>query len=66
MKIILPFFVAYFGSKIIFSIFDFSYSLFNDPFDLFSFLVDILVFGILYLVSFYAIEIFNKKTHSED
>lgn len=48
MKFIIPFLVAFIGSKLIFSFFNFSYLVFDDPFNLLHFSIDIGVFIILW------------------
>ena len=51
MKYVMVFLFAYFGSRLILSLFNFSYNIISDPFDLTSFLIDIGVFVMLWVVA---------------
>ncbi|OEE99373.1 hypothetical protein A1QK_11890 [Vibrio genomosp. F10 str. 9ZD137] len=51
MKYVIVFLFAYFGSRLIFSLFNFSYNIISDPFDLTSFLIDIGVFVMLWILA---------------
>ena len=57
MKFFIPFLIAYLGSKLVFSFFDFKYAIFSEPFDVVKLLIDIGVFGILF---FAGTTLFNK------
>jgi hypothetical protein len=50
MKFLIPFLIAFIGSKLIFRLFDFNYSLFSDPFDGVKLLIDTGVFFILFVL----------------
>ena len=48
MKYFVSFLVAYIVSRLIFSAFDFQYSLFSEPFDIGKLVIDVGVFGVLF------------------
>lgn len=50
MKFLIPFLIAFLGSKLIFRLFDMNYSLFVDPFNWVSFLIDLGVFTALWIL----------------
>jgi hypothetical protein len=50
LNFLIPFLTAYFGSKGIFYLFAFEYSLFSDAFDIQKLLIDISVFGVLFYI----------------
>ena len=50
ISFLIPFLVAYLGSKGIFYLFSFEYSLFMDAFDVQKLLIDISVFGVLFYI----------------
>ncbi|HHF3077078.1 TPA: hypothetical protein ACPJ1A_004643 [Vibrio diabolicus] len=51
MKYVIVFLFAYLGSRLIFSLFNFSYNIISDPFDLTSLLIDIGVFLMLWVLA---------------
>lgn len=51
MKYIVPFLFAYLGSKLIFSLFNFSYNFISDSFDLINLTIDIGVFAVLWVLA---------------
>lgn len=58
-----PFLIAFFGSKVIFYLFSFDYSVFSDTFDIQKLLIDLGVFGVLFYISSIGVNYFtsNKK-----
>ena len=50
LNFLIPFLTAYFGSKGIFYLFSFEYSIFSDAFDIQKLLIDISVFGVLFYI----------------
>ncbi|RTR37220.1 hypothetical protein EKG38_20005 [Shewanella canadensis] len=61
MNYIIPFLVAYIGSKLIFSFFNFSYNFITAPFDLINFLIDTGVFVLLWVLADLAVKKFTVK-----
>ena len=57
------FLIAFFGSKGIFYLFSFNYSVFSDTFDIQKLLIDLGVFGVLFYISSIGVNYFtsNKK-----
>ena len=49
MNLLVPFLIAYLGSELVFRFFDFNYDIFNEPFSLAKLLIDIGVFGMLFI-----------------
>tara|TARA_R110002050_G_scaffold111480_7_gene225106 strand:- start:51 stop:302 length:252 start_codon:yes stop_codon:yes gene_type:complete len=63
----IPFLTAFLGSKVIFYVFSFEYSVFSDPFDIQKLLIDIGVFGVLYYIGIIVGRYFLKfKTSSSN
>lgn len=58
MKFVLPFLIAFLGSKLIFRLFDMNYSLFVDPFNWVSFLIDLGVFTALWILGVLMFNVF--------
>jgi len=50
LNFLIPFLTAYFGSKGIFYLFSFEYSIFSDAFVIQKLLIDISVFGVLFYI----------------
>jgi len=50
LNFLIPFLIAYLGSKGVFYYFSFEYSLFSDAFDIQKLLIDLGVFGILFYI----------------
>ena len=63
MKFLIPFLIAYLGSKLIFSFLNFNYAVFNDPFDLIKLLIDISVFFVLFAFGERFFNTFFKNKH---
>ncbi|RTR30152.1 hypothetical protein EKG39_16085 [Shewanella atlantica] len=61
MNYIIPFLVAYIGSKLIFSFFNFSYNFISDPFDLINLLIDTGMFVLLWVLADLAVKKFTVK-----
>ncbi len=61
MNYIIPFLVAYIGSKLIFSFFNFSYNFISAPFDLINLLIDTGVFVLLWVLADLAVKKFTVK-----
>ncbi|WP_347332909.1 hypothetical protein [Marinimicrobium locisalis] len=64
--LIVPFIVAYIGSRLIFHFVGFSYSPFTEPFDGTKLFIDIAVFGALYFASFIALRALLNRRQSEE
>lgn len=64
---LIPFLVAYFGSKGVFYLFSFKYSLFSDAFDITKFMIDIGVFALLFFTTLFTLKYFsNNKISNKD
>jgi hypothetical protein len=63
LNFLIPFLIAFFGSKGIFYLFSFNYSVFSDTFDIQKLLIDLGVFGVLFYISSIGVNYFtsNKK-----
>ncbi len=62
LNFLIPFLVAYLGSKGIFYYFSFEYSVFSDAFDIQKLLIDLVVFAVLfYLGTILAKYLINTK-----
>lgn len=61
MKYVIPFLFAYIGSRLIFSLFKFNYNIISDPFNLTSFLLDIGVFVMLWILAELGIKKFSER-----
>lgn len=64
MKFLIPFLIAYLGSKLIFSYFNFNYAVFSDPFDLIKLLIDISVFIALFVFGERLFKAFSNNRYS--
>jgi hypothetical protein len=63
MNFLIPFLIAFIGSKLIFSYFGFNYNTFSDPFDITKVVIDIGVFSALYILGSI---VFNKIKKSKE
>lgn len=52
MRTFLSVIIAYVGSRVLFALTDFHYDLWRDPFDVVKLLIDIAVFGGIYVVAY--------------
>jgi len=66
MKFLIPFLIAYLGSKLIFSFFGFKYDVFSEPFDLIKLSIDLAVFIALFTLAEWVFGHFTKIQQSKN
>ncbi len=66
MLFIVPFIVAYIGSRLIFHLFGFDYNLFSEPLNATKLFIDVAVFGGLYFATYMAVRKLQQSRQRED